>query len=208
MSLKIATAINVYLFVVFVVISPSDCAADNESANEAHITVPVGIADWNRSCYAKSFPSNYHGQDGVTYIYKLHEPDDTLIVKHNWYSKEIFLHCSICNEDGKECGISVIRMGPWPRGSRPSDKHLSIAFYLGGKLLKQYSTLDIASGEENFMRSVSHYTVIMDTLGYRWIKKKTREGTGFSILTHGNNRIDFDPATVEIIRRELFTTTK
>ncbi|MFP4004286.1 MAG: hypothetical protein ACLFV8_10960 [Alphaproteobacteria bacterium] len=57
----------------------------------------------------------------------------------------------------------IVRLGPWARGSAPNDDDLALAFYKNDKLLKRYSTLDIAVNERadchNYVSSVSHYDI-------------------------------------------------
>ncbi|MFH1360913.1 MAG: hypothetical protein ABIJ41_07800 [Candidatus Omnitrophota bacterium] len=60
-----------------------------------------------------------------------------------------------------------MRMGPWARGRKANKEDLAIGFYSGGLTLKEYSTLDIASSEDNVWTSVSHYRVFDKILGFR-----------------------------------------
>ncbi|NJK42400.1 MAG: hypothetical protein HC937_01200, partial [Aquincola sp.] len=39
-----------------------------------------------------------------------------------------------------------------------------------GKTVREYSTLDIAGKPDNVSSSVSHYTVIEEVLGFRWVR--------------------------------------
>lgn len=63
---------------------------------------------------------------------------------------------------------TVVRMGPWADGGRANRTDLALAFYLNGKLVKQYSTLDIAGKPDDVGRSVSHYTVFSSVDGFQW----------------------------------------
>ena len=71
----------------------------------------------------------------------LHNSENIPVQQFGWFSQQLFVRC------GPGDDISVVRVGPWHRGHNPGTDHLAIAFYKGAKLLKRYSTLDIAGGE-------------------------------------------------------------
>ena len=101
---------------------------------------------------------------------------------------------------------------PWHRGHNPRPDHLAIAFYRGGKLLKSYSTLDIAGAEkaqdiglskyQNVSVSVSHYTVFES--GPTMIRVTTSEGSSFkdewliSAKTVDGRQLIFDISTGDL----------
>src|SRR5262249_10742528 len=60
----------------------------------------------------------------------------------------------------------VIRLGSWARGHEAKAADLAIAFYLNGRLLHSYSTLDIAKTSKNVSQSSNHYEVFESILGY------------------------------------------
>ncbi len=138
--------------------------ADQEASNVAHVAAgPYG------RCYAKSIPRHDYDpeggtrQQGRTEIYQVADSEDVLVQQYDWFSQVLFVRC----RNGSE--PVVVRVGPWHRGHNPRLDHLAIAFYQGGKLIKRYSTLDIAGNEKaekgafskykNVSASVSHYTV-------------------------------------------------
>ncbi len=138
--------------------------ADQEASNRPHVAAgPYG------QCYAKSVPRHtYDPEDeprgqGRTDIYRVGATEDTLIQGYDWFSQRLFLLC----DPGDE--TVVVRVGPWHRGHDPKADHLALAFYKGGRLIKRYSTLDIAGGERaedgglsqyrNVSASASHYSV-------------------------------------------------
>ena len=129
--------------------------ADQEAGNFAHVAAgPSG------RCYAKSVPRHVYDpegeirQQGRTEVYRATDRQDVLVSEYDWFSQQLFLSC------GAAEGITVVRMGPWQRGHVPEPEHLALAFYRDGKLLKRYSTLEIAGGDpENVAASVSHYSV-------------------------------------------------
>jgi len=142
----------------------SAASADDEASNVAHV-----VADPYGRCYAKSVPRHIYDpegelrQQGSTKVYQVGDREDVLVQQHNWFSQRLFVRC------GAGRKTSIVRMGPWQRGHNPSADHLAIAFYQGERLIKRYSTLDIAGGEQaeagglseykNVSVSVSHYTV-------------------------------------------------
>jgi hypothetical protein len=86
----------------------------------------------------------------------------------------------------------IDEFGPWARGHRASASQLAIAFHAGGRLLRSYSTLDIAGSPDNVSASVSHFTVIRDVEGFG----SDRAGrVVFRVTTVDGRRLTFDPAT-------------
>ena len=83
-------------------------------------------------------------------------------------------------------------MGTRLRGQRANDADLALAFYMDGKLIKRYSTLDLAGRPENVSPSESHYLVISEVLGFR--RGKSNDYT-FSIRLINGRSMIFDPAT-------------
>ena len=142
----------------------SAALADDEASNVPHVVAgPYG------RCYAESVP-RYHRdpaavprQQGHTEVYQVEASEDVLLQQYDWFSQFLFLRC----RPGSE--TFVVRVGPWHRGHNPRPDHLAIAFYLSGRLIKRYSTLDIVGNEKaekgafskykNVSASVSHYTV-------------------------------------------------
>ena len=161
----------------------SPALADDEAGNVPHVAAgPYG------RCYAKSVPRHIRDpedqprQQGVTKVYRVGDAEDVLVNVYDWFSQRLFVRCSPTDD------IVVVRAGPWQRGHDPQEDHLAIAFYRGGKLIKSYSTLDIAGGEEandgglskyrNVSASVSHYTVFAS--GPESIKTTTADGPVFT----------------------------
>jgi hypothetical protein len=93
--------------------------------------------------------------------------------------------------DGRHV-VAIVRFGPWSRGIEARADHLAIAFHAGGRLLRSYSTLDIAGVPENVSRSVSHYSVLEPQVegfvpdGDRMV---------FRVRTVDGRRLTFEPST-------------
>jgi hypothetical protein len=102
---------------------------------------------------------------------------------------------------GVKKSTSVVRFGPWNRGHNPSTEDLALAFYLDGKLLKRYSTLDIVGREGKVERSVSHYMWLAKVHGYCWLRKEGArfQNSGFSLETVDGRVISFDYKTGKIL---------
>ncbi|MEW6169975.1 MAG: hypothetical protein AB1472_00195 [Candidatus Omnitrophota bacterium] len=133
-------------------------------------------------CSAKCIPTNSYGQEGETSIYRVYPENKTeqLMSTYNWYSQEIYLL--------DDCA-TVVRFGPWPQGSKATKEDLAIAFYNGGLLIKEYSTLDIAGKEDNVERTVSHYNILKKVLGFRIV--------GGDDAIFDNEYIVFDVETID-----------
>jgi hypothetical protein len=161
-------------------------AADWESSNNPHVRT-----DETGSCYSKSVPSGDYGTSGTTRIYWVTSGDDRLLVTYDWFSDQIYLYCgNPVSHD--ETGIIVVRLGPWPTGGEASADHLALAFYMDGRLLMQYSTLDLAGRPNNVWATVSHYKVVEQIVGF------VGHDTGslsFDIRTIDGRILSFDPAT-------------
>jgi len=155
---------RVLLIVSAVSAVANTAVADTEASNVAHVVAgPYG------RCYAKSVPDHVYDpedeprQQGRTMVYRVGNSEDVLVQRLNWFSQRLFVRCGPADD------IVLVRLGPWHRGHDPQADHLAIAFYKEGKLLKRYSTLDIAGGEKaqnggrsiykNVSASVSHYTI-------------------------------------------------
>ena len=171
------------LSIVLLALFAAIARADEEGGNSIY----VQSGEYG-SCYAKSIPAESYGPKGTTRVYLVRDKDDLLEQTYDWYAPQIALRST-------SKGIAVIRLGSWPRGRAASAEELAIAFYLNGKLLHSYSTLDIAGKPENVSQSVSHYTVIKKAIGFRWIKENTWV---YDIQTNDDRVISFNIDTGEI----------
>jgi hypothetical protein len=77
--------------------------------------------------------------------------------------------------------------------------HFAIGFYLNGKVLKEYSTLDIAGSPENVSWSESHYRVFRKILGYRFTDQDSWD---FDVEVIDGTKLIFDTRT-GIIRQPI-----
>jgi hypothetical protein len=137
--------------------------ADDEASNVEHTVVsPDG------HCTARSVPAHEYDppggarQEGRTEIVRTIAGQERLIERHDWYASRLHVLCG----PGAGDDVLVVRIGPWARGRRPLPSHLALAFYRNGRPLKEYSTWDIAGGQEADPQavhaSVSHYQVFAE----------------------------------------------
>jgi hypothetical protein len=105
-----------------------------------------------------------------------------------WYSYQTYI-----SRDGKY----LVRLGNWPRGEGPSEKHLGIAFYKKGKLLKSYSTRELIKNVSLVPRSASHYRFLKEVEGF-----DPPTSLQFVIKTVDNVRYVFDVQNGEITSRK------
>jgi hypothetical protein len=178
-------------FVILLINLPYYALADTETPSYPHVA-----ADEYGRCYARSIPRPEWATDedtrqaGVTkfYIVSNKVDHDLAVHTYDWFAQKTYVMC------GHPDNI-IVRMGPWARGQDASDDDLAFAFYNNGKLVKRYSTLDIAGDKENVMRSLSHYWIIKEDPVAKWDGKKWI----FSIKTFGDEIISFNPSTGEKI---------
>lgn len=163
--------------------------ADQEASN----TLYVKTSQYG-NCYVKSVPLEPYSTKGRTNVYGVRPGDDVLLHTFNWYSQTAFIECNVVRHP--ENKVSVVRMGRWPSGRRANAQELAIAFYYGGNLVRQYSTLDIAGLPDNVTHSVSHYRVISEVYGY--FQQKDYSWT-FELLTIDGRRLAFDPSTGNLL---------
>jgi hypothetical protein len=54
-------------------------------------------------------------------------------------------------------GQYLVKMGPWNSGREPNNGDLAVAFYKNGKLLKEYSVVDLVKDTSKVEATASHY---------------------------------------------------
>lgn len=175
------------LILALLMLIPNVSMADQEASNRTYVKT-----DEYGRCYAKSIPNGKYGTKGVTKIYQVNENNDTLVQTYDWFAPRLSIFCNLVS--GSVIAPSVVQFGPWQRGAGPNPADFALAFYHNGKLLKKYSTSDIAGPSKSVSRSVGHYEVIKEVKGYRWIDSNSY---AFDIVTADNKVVSFNPATGE-----------
>ena len=160
--------------------------ADDEASN-----VPYVVASQYGHCYAKAVPSELYEDRGKTRVYTVAAERDILLHTYEWYGQVIHIECAVATPNGPT-GVSVVRVGTRLRGHRANSTDLALAFYMDGKLIKRYSTLDLGGRRENVRESVSHYAVISEVDGFR--REKSNDYT-FTVRLINGKTLTFNPAT-------------
>ena len=88
----------------------------------------------------------------------------------------------------------MIRIGKWATGHKAREADVALSFFVGGKLVREYSALDIAGRPDNVNGSVSHYVVFREVLGF---VDFARSPTPFTAVTVDGRALEFDPKTGE-----------
>ena len=150
---------------------------------------------------AKSTPQNYYidkkgrkigviGWDkGTTEVYVLGSDGEKIPnAKYDWYAFQMYVKC-FKNSSGKT-SVLLIRGHGWSQGLQANDNALAYAFYVDGKLMNRYSTLDLALFPENVEHSVSHYMFLQKILG---IHEPLLWGQDvFQVITLDGRTVSFD----------------
>jgi hypothetical protein len=172
--------------------------ADQEAGNRSYVA-----ASASGQFYARSVPEESRGLKGHTRIYQVGDPDDVLLHTYDWYSPQIFLEGFLGSRD-----VYVVATGPWPRGAQASPGDLALAFYKNGRLIRRYSTLDIAGRPDNVSASVSHYVVFRRLAGFR---RPYGNQLVFDAERHDGQALTFDADTgatlsraEEAVRKQLY----
>lgn len=158
--------------------------ADQEAGNRIYVTA----ADYGQF-YAKSIPAENYGLKGRTEVYQVGEKDK-LLQTYDWYSPQVYLYGWLAG------GVYAVQTGSWNRGHAPQSDHLAVAFYKDDKLLKKYSTLDIAGDSKNVSASVSHYMVFQKINGFR---RAFSNQLYFDVVTTDGRSLSFDVETGKIV---------
>ncbi len=186
-SLFRSFAVGFVLSFFFYFYSPRTALGDKEAGNWVYVRTSEG-----GQFYAKSIPSESYGTSGITKIFQVGKDQDTLIQTYNWYSREIFIEGFTGT-----ASIYVVQSGPWTRGHQAAKEDLALAFYKNDRLLKKYSTLDIAGQSENVIRSAGHYTVIKRKIGFR---RPFGNQLVFDVEKEDGQILSFDTETGEIFQ--------
>lgn len=158
-------------------------AADDEASNR-----PVVRSSEYGICFARSTPDEDWGTSGETLVYRVGNGEDVLISRYDWFSSEIYI--------GGPGDCTVVRFGPWQRGSSPDTSHFALGIYRDGETIREYSTSDMAEAGSGVSRSVSHYEVFGERLGFRWLDGET---CVFEVEGVGGSLFSFDLATGDIL---------
>lgn len=93
-------------------------------------------------------PSNETKASGVAYEIQPNGKDKVLWRTSGWYSFNVFLSWN---------AEYLAALGPWNEGREPKKEDVAITFFRNGKLLKQYSTVDLVRDLSKVRVTASHY---------------------------------------------------
>ena len=174
-------------------VAPSAVVGDTEGRAQVYVqsSATDGTA-YRGDRYAKCIPSDERGTTGRTLIYKVKAGADELEDAYDWYSWEVYLA-------GTNQGTLVVRVSSGFRGSGPQKEDLAVAFYAHGKVLREYSAVDVAGGPEGVRVSTSHYAWCRRVIGFRWLTSPRAKVLrfGFAVETVDGRLLCFDPRTGE-----------
>ncbi|MDH5680187.1 MAG: hypothetical protein OEZ36_01255 [Spirochaetota bacterium] len=177
------------IFVLLFLSAVSVVKGDDEAGSYAYVIA----SKWGRY-YFKMIPAGdgYHDRDkgsGVAYAVKSGQPDKEIWRVHGWYAFETYLSYD---------GIYLVRLGNWPRGHKPDKKHVGVAFYKSGKLLKMYSTKDLIVNESKVNPSISHYEYLNRAVKPGFVSDS---GHQFQVTTVDNVKYVFNIKTGKVVSR-------
>jgi len=89
--------------------------------------------------YARCIPDEAEGSKGITQILCVDKDGDTLLHEYKWYNKS-GLHLGWSPVVGE---VAVMRFGQ--EEGKDLDNQIELSFYLGGKLLKSYTTSELVA---------------------------------------------------------------
>ena len=166
----------------------SGARADDEASPIPYVTA----SSWGRY-YFKMLPDPKHPFDrdkgnGIAYEVVEGDAGDKEIWRtKGWYASRTAIAGG---------GRYLVRIGNWPRGRKPSGKHLGIAFYDNGKLIRSYSTKQLLRGLPAPPASVSHYQFIEKVVGF-----DENSELEFTIRLVGGRTCTFDVRTGKYVKK-------
>jgi hypothetical protein len=187
---------RIFVGILLIITAMSMAVADVLQSNAPHV-----VASRDGRCYAKSVPAEDFGSSGVTSVYRVEGGVDTLLHSYDWYSQGLWIR--YFGRQGSPPGVSLVRLDP--TGNLPAEAALAIAFYMDGKLLKKYSTLDIASRPDNVKRGTVYYGMIQHVEGYAWDESHDKI---LWIATVDGRLLSFDPNTGELLRTRRIESSR
>lgn len=125
---------------------------------------------------------------GILYAVRSKGADKILWRVKGWYASRVYISYN---------GLYLVRLGNWQRGHAPSHKHIGIAFYKKGKLMRKYSTKDLIKNFSAVQPSVSHYQFLKQVIGF-----ESGFSYRFKIRTIDNIEYTFNVSTGEIINEK------
>jgi len=141
--------------------------------------------------YARCIPRETTGSGGFTDIYKVQKDHDELVDHYDWFTKHgVVLGWSPIA--GKVAVMAIRKDAP-----SPPDQQIEFSFYLGGKLLKSWTTADLNRlGAEVSPSFYGGERAVFQVLGCEQVPR-TNEYI-FSIKIAKDNKVSFDILTGDL----------
>ncbi len=176
-----------FFLVITLLVGAREVFAFKEAGNRAYVqSGPSGVF------YARCIPETNKGPVGVTEVYRVRKEGDQLIDRYDWYTK----HGVVLGWSPIAGKVALLAM----RKDEPtaSDKQVEIGIYLGGKLLKSWTTAEFQSlgakversshGGERAVFTVAGYEQIPGTNEYIFVVIFADKKVSFDILTGNEYR--------------------
>ena len=163
-----------------------DAAAFKDAGNRPYVqSGPDGVF------YARCIPQETTGSAGFTDIYKVQKDQDQLVDHYNWFTKHgVVLGWSPIA--GKVAIMAIRKDAP-----APPDQQIEFSFYLGGKLLKSWTTADLNRfGAEVSPSFYGGERAVFQILGCEQIPR-TNEYV-FAIQLGKDKKVSFDILTSDL----------
>ncbi|HEY5893199.1 MAG TPA: hypothetical protein VIT91_08215 [Chthoniobacterales bacterium] len=181
------TEILRFLLVIALLVGAPEVFAFKEASNRPYMqSGPDGVF------YARCIPETNKGPVGVTEVYIVRKEGDQLVDRYDWYTKHgVVLGWSPIA--GKVALLAIRKDEPVAL-----DKQVEISIYLGGKLLKSWTTAEFQSlgakvershyGGERAVFTVADCEQIPGTNEYAFVINLGDKKVSFDILTGNQYR--------------------
>jgi len=144
--------------------------------------------------YARCVPHNAAGTAGSTDIYRVQEERDEVVDHYDWFTK----HGVVLGWSPIAGKVAVLALRPEPSDSL--DKQVELRFYLGGKLLKSWTTAQLqALGADVGMSRPGGRMARFQVLGCEQIPG-TNE-FAFTVQIGKEKKLSFDILTGDLFRK-------
>jgi len=182
-------------------LSPAATLASGSSAAKAAANRPYVECLKGGAFYARCIPSGKFDSAGVTDIYRVGMEKDERIAHYEWYSR-----------DGLVLGWSPIagEVAVMAHRSEPAespDKQIELSFYLGGKLLRSWSTTDLQKlgATVDWVRAEKPMVRGAEFQLGGWEQIDNSNEYVFSVQFSGGKKVSFDVLTGEVYQPHKLT---
>ena len=141
--------------------------------------------------YARCIPAAATGTSGSTEVYKVQTDRDERVDRYDWYTK----HGVVLGWSPVAGKVAVLAIRPQPSNS--ADKQVELSFYLGGKLLKSWTTAQLQSlGADDVVEKPGERHAMIQVLGCEQIPGSNE--SVFIIQIANAKKLSFDILTGDL----------